>query len=102
VIMAAIQLVNELRTAPVPPAPETRKRSLSALGYFFTLILFLSAILLVGFGIATALFTFIFLIACVRLRWQHALLYTACLVGVVLVMSQLLNLYWPGGILFGP
>ena len=101
VVMAAIQLVNELRSAQDAPAPETRKRSLLAFGYFFTLILFLSAILLFGFGIATALFTFIFLIACVRLRWPQALLYTGCVVGIALLMSRLLNLYWPEGILIG-
>jgi len=57
--------------------------------------------LLLGFGIATALFTFVFLYAWVRTGWLYALIYTGSVVGAALLMSQLLALYWPQGILLG-
>jgi hypothetical protein len=58
-------------------------------------------ILLFGFGIATALFTFGFLYGWVRMQWLHASIYTVAMVGVTLLMSWLLNLYWPEGMLLG-
>jgi TctA family transporter len=101
VFMAAGQLVLELRADTPAPPPETRKRTQLALGYFFSLLFYLLLILLLGFGIATAAFTFAFLYGCVRLRWSKALIYTVVVVGVAQLMSWLLNLYWPGGMLLG-
>jgi hypothetical protein len=71
------------------------------LGYFFSLLLYLVIILLFGFGVATALFIFLFLYGWVRMRWSHALIYTVCVVGVAQLMSWLLGLYWPQGVLLG-
>jgi hypothetical protein len=101
VFMAAIQLVLELRGAPPAAPPETRQRTKLALGYFFSLALYLLLILLVGFGVATAGFVFAFLYGWVRMRWSNALIYTVAVVGVTLLMSWLLNLYWPEGLLLG-
>ncbi|MGH7797572.1 MAG: tripartite tricarboxylate transporter permease [Candidatus Binatia bacterium] len=100
VFMAAAQLIVELRADKPAPPPETRKKTKLALGYFVSLVFYLLMILLFGFGIATAVFTFAFLYGWVRIRWTHALIYTAAMVGVALLMSWLLNLYWPGGMLF--
>ena len=72
-----------------------------ALGYFLSLVLYLLLILLFGFGIATAMFTFGFLYGWVRMRWFPVLIYTGVVVGLTLVMSRLLGLYWPEGILLG-
>jgi hypothetical protein len=72
-----------------------------ALGYFLALVLFLLLILFVGFGIATAFFVFAFLYGWVRVRLLHALIYTGAVVGVAQLMSRLLGLYWPEGILLG-
>jgi hypothetical protein len=99
VLMAAAQLVFELRADTPPPAPETRKKTKLALGYLFSLVLYLLVILLFGFGVATALFTFGFLYGSVRMRWAPALIYTGVVVGLTLLMSRLLGLYWPEGIL---
>jgi hypothetical protein len=71
------------------------------LGYFFSLLFYLLMVLLFGFGIATAIFTFAFLCGWVRLRWTRALIYTVAVVGIAQLMSRLLNLYWPEGILLG-
>lgn len=101
VLMAVAQLVIELRADTPAPPPETRKKTKLALGYFFSLLFYLLLILLIGFGIATAVFTFAFLVGCVRTRWTHAAIYTAATVGVTLLMSWLLNLYWPEGMLLG-
>ena len=101
VFMAIAQLVLELRAANAAPGIETRPKTKLSLGYFLSLVLFLCLILLLGFGIATALFTFVFLYGWVRTGWLYALIYTGSVVGVALLMSQLLALYWPQGILLG-
>jgi putative tricarboxylic transport membrane protein len=101
VFMAVVQLVLELRATGVAPEIETRRKTKLSLGYFLSLVLFLCLILLLGFGIATALFTFAFLYGWVRTGWLYALVYTGSVVGVALLMSQLLALYWPQGILLG-
>jgi hypothetical protein len=62
---------------------------------------YLLLILLFGIGIATALFTFTFLYGWVRAGWFTAGIYTGVLVGVTLIMSWLLGMYWPEGILIG-
>jgi len=101
IVMAAAQLVIELRADRIAPGDETRKRTTTALGYFLSLVLYLLLIMLLGFGIATALFVFIFLYGWVKMPWFRALIYTGSVVGVALLMSQLLSLYWPQGILLG-
>ena len=101
IFMAVAQLVLELRATRTAPGIETRKKTKLALGYFFSLVLFLLLILLLGFGVATALFTFGFLYGWVRTGWLHALIYTGCVVGVAVLMSRLLGLHWPEGILLG-
>jgi hypothetical protein len=101
VFMAAAQIVLEVRATREAPGIETRKKTKLALGYFFSLVLYLLLVMLFGFGIATALFTFGFLYGWVQMRWFHALIYTGVVVGVTLVMSRLLGLYWPEGILLG-
>jgi TctA family transporter len=101
IFMAVAQLVLELRATREAPGPETRKKTKLALGYFFSLVLFFLLIWLFGFGTATAFFTFVFLYGWVKLRWLHALIYTASVVGVALLMSWLLGLYWPQGVLLG-
>ena len=101
IFMAAAQIVLEVRADTPAPAPETRKKTKLALGYLFFLLLYLLLILLFGFGIATALFTFGFLYGWVRMQWLHASIYTVAMVGVTLLMSWLLNLYWPEGMLLG-
>jgi hypothetical protein len=101
VFMAIAQLVLELRAANAAPGIETWPKTKLSLGYFLSLVLFLCLILLLGFGIATALFTFVFLYGWVRTGWLYALIYTGSVVGVALLMSQLLALYWPQGILLG-
>ncbi len=101
VFMAVAQLVLELRATRTAPGIETRPKTKLILGYFLSLVLFLLLILLLGFGIATALFTFVFLYGWVRTGWLYALIYTGSVVGVTLLMSQLLALYWPQGILLG-
>jgi hypothetical protein len=58
-------------------------------------------ILLVGFGVATVLFTFAFLYGWVRAGLVTSLVYTAVVIGLALLMSQLLGMYWPEGILLG-
>jgi hypothetical protein len=88
-----------MRAAPEAPGIETRKKTKLALGYFFSLVVFLLLILFLGFGIATALFTFGFLNGWVKMRWFSALIYTGVVVGLVVLMSWLLGLYWPQGIL---
>jgi hypothetical protein len=99
--MATAQLVFELRADIPAPPPETRKKSILALGYFLSLLFYLLIILLFGFGIATAIFIFAFLWGWVRLRWTRALIYTVAVVGIAQLMSRLLNLYWPEGMIFG-
>ena len=101
VLMAATQIVFELWADTPTPPPETRKKTKLALGYFISLVFYLVMILLFGFGIATAVFIFAFLYGLVGIRWTHASIYTAAMVGVVLLMSWLLNLYWPEGMLVG-
>jgi hypothetical protein len=101
ILMAAAQIVLELRATRETPGIETRKRIKLALGYFLSLVVFLLLILFVGFGIATALFTFAFLFGWVGMRWFTALAYSGILVGLVVSMSGLLGLYWPQGILLG-
>ena len=100
IFMAAGQIVLEVRATPEVPAIETRRKAKLALGYFVSLVVYLLLVLLLGFGIATAVFTFAFLYGWVRISWTHALIYTAAIVGVTLLMSWLLNLYWPEGTLF--
>jgi len=56
---------------------------------------------LLGFAIATALFTFFFLYASAGMRRFPALIYTGAMVGVALFMGWLLGLYWPQGLLLG-
>jgi hypothetical protein len=101
ILMAGAQLVLEFRTSHPAPGTETRTKIRLALGYFVSLVLYLLLILLFGFGIATGLFTFVFLYGWVRMRWLHALIYTGSMVGVAQLMSRLLGLYWPEGILLG-
>jgi hypothetical protein len=99
--MAAIQIVVELRTAPVRAGPEARGTIKLALGYFAGILSYFILIWLFGFGPATALFTFGFLIGRVRMGWFPAVIYTGSIVGVALFLSWVLNLYWPQGVLFG-
>jgi hypothetical protein len=65
------------------------------------LVAYLLLILLVGFGVATVLFTFAFLYGWVRAGWVTSLVYTAIVIGLALLMSRLLGMYWPEGILLG-
>jgi hypothetical protein len=99
--MAVSQLVLELRGDSPAPPPEMRKRSKLALGYFVSLVAYLLLILLVGFGVATVLFTFAFLYGWVRPGLVTSLVYTAIVIGLALLMSRLLGMYWPEGILLG-
>lgn len=101
IFMAAAQIVLEVRATPEVPGAETKKKTRLALGYLFSLGIYLLLILLLGFGIATALFTFGFLYGWVRTGWFTAAIYTGVLVGLTLVMSWLLGMYWPEGILLG-
>jgi len=101
IFMAAAQIVLDVRATPEAPGVEIRKKTKLAFGYFLSLVAYLLLILFFGFGIATALFTFAFLYAWVRAGWFTAAVYTGVLVGVTLVMSWLLGMYWPEGILIG-
>jgi TctA family transporter len=101
VLMASAQLVLDVRATVETPSVETRKKIKLALGYFVSLVVFLLLILFLGFGIATALFTFGFLFGWVRMRAFSALLYTGVVVGLAVLMSRLLGMYWPESILFG-
>jgi putative tricarboxylic transport membrane protein len=101
IFMAVAQLVLESRATREALGIETRKKTKLALGYFCSLVLFLLLILLLGFGIATALFTFGFLYGWIRMRWFPALVYTGVVVGLTLLMSRLLGLYWPQSIFLG-
>ncbi|HXG50679.1 MAG TPA: tripartite tricarboxylate transporter permease [candidate division Zixibacteria bacterium] len=101
VLMAAAQLVLEFRATRPPAEPEIRRRTRLAVVYFATLLLFFGAIWLFGFGVATALFTFLFLRFAAGMQWTYGLLYTAAVVGVAELMTWLLNLYWPKGVLLG-
>jgi TctA family transporter len=101
VLMAVSQLVMELRDDIPAPLPEARKRSNLALGYFFSLVAYLLLILLVGFGVATVLFTFVFLYGWVRAGVVTSLVYTIIVISLALLMSRLLGMYWPEGILLG-
>lgn len=101
IFMAAAQIVLEVRATREAPGPETGKKTKLALGYLFSFVGYLLLILLFGFGIATALFTFAFLCAWVRTGWFTAAVYTGVLVGLTLIMSWLLGMYWPEGILLG-
>ncbi len=100
ILMALSQIVMELRAAPIASDVESKAKIMMALGYFTSLVLFLLLILLFGFGIAAALFTFAFLYGWVKMRWSYALIYTGSIVAVAELMSRLLNLYWPLGIVF--
>ncbi|MGE5216541.1 MAG: tripartite tricarboxylate transporter permease [Chloroflexota bacterium] len=101
VFMAAAQIVLEVRASPEAAGVETKRKTKLALGYFFSLVVYLVLIVLLGFGIATAIFTFGFLYGWVRMGWLPALIYTGVAVGLTLGMSQLLGLYWPESILLG-
>jgi hypothetical protein len=101
IFMATAQLVLELRAARAAPGPEVRRKTRLAFGYFLSLLLFFLLIWSFGFGIATTLFTFGFLYGWVRMRWSHALIYTISVVAVAQIMSRLLGLYWPEGLLLG-
>lgn len=101
IFMAAAQLIMELRASYTEPGPKIRKKIRLALGYFLSLVVYFLMIWLFGFGIATTLFTFLFLYTWVGMRWPHALTYTAVIVGIALGMSSLLGLYWPEGVLLG-
>jgi hypothetical protein len=101
IFMAAAQIVLEVRATRESPGIETRKKTKLALGYLISLVAYLLLILFFGFGIATALFTFGFLYGWVRAGWFTAAIYTGVLVGLTLVMSWLLGMHWPGGILLG-
>jgi hypothetical protein len=101
IFMAVAQLGLEMRATRIAAGHETRTKTRLALGYFLSLLLYFVLIWLLGFGIATALFVFGFLYGWVRMRRLHALIYTGCVVGVAQLMSWLLNLYWPQGLLLG-
>jgi hypothetical protein len=101
ILMAATQIVFDLRASPTATQPDTRAKIRTALGHFVSLLAFLLLILFVGFGIATALFTFVFLCGVARMRWFSALIYTGCLLATVELMGWLLGLHWPQGIVFG-
>jgi TctA family transporter len=101
IFMAAAQLFFELRAPGMTAGLETRAKIKLAMGYFAGLVLYFVLIWLFGFGIATALFTFLFLYGWVEMRWLHASIYTASLVGAAVFMGWLLGLYWPEGLLLG-
>jgi TctA family transporter len=101
IFMAMAQLALDARATREPPGVETRKKTKLALGYFSSLVLFLLLILFFGFGIATALFTFGFLYSWVRMHWFTAAIYTGVVVGLAEIMSHVLGLYWPQGIVLG-
>jgi TctA family transporter len=101
ILMALGQIALELRAAPAPADSESRSKIKMALGYFVSLVIFLLLILLFGFGVATALFTLVFLYGWAKMRWPYALLYTVSVVFVAEIMSRVLSLYWPQGIVFG-
>jgi putative tricarboxylic transport membrane protein len=101
IFMAVAQLVLEARATREAPGIETRKKTKLALGYFCSLVLFLLLILFLGFGIATALYTFAFLYGWAEMDWIRALIYTGVVVGLTVLLTSVLGLYWPQGILLG-
>jgi putative tricarboxylic transport membrane protein len=101
IFMGVAQIVLEVRATRESPGIETRKKTKLAFGYFISLVAYLLLILFFGFGIATALFTFGFLYGWVRTGWFTAASYTGVVVGLTLVMSWLLGMYWPEGIFLG-
>ena len=101
IFMAAIQVVFDLRAPPMTPEAETQTKIRKALGYFLSLLAYLLVILFFGFSTATSLFTFAFLYGWVKMGWLYCLVYTAIVVGAAHIMSLLLGLHWPQGILLG-
>lgn len=101
IFMAAAQLFFDLRAPGMTAGLETGAKIKLALGYFLGLLLFFLLIWLFGFGIATALFTFLFLYGWAEMRWFKALIYTSSLVGAAVFMGWMLGLYWPQGLLLG-
>jgi TctA family transporter len=99
--MAAAQIVLDLRSAHEAPGFETRKRIRLALAYFALLALYLLLILFLGFGVASAFFTFAFLYFGAEMRWFAAAMYTGLVVALALLLTRLLGLYWPPGMLLG-
>jgi putative tricarboxylic transport membrane protein len=101
IVMSAAQLVLDLRAPGAPPASAARAHTRLAAGYFVALLVYFALIWLFGFGIATALFTFLLLYGGLGMRWSSALLYTVALGAVAQSMGWLLDLYWPAGVLLG-
>lgn len=101
IFMAVAQIILEVRATREPPGIETRKKIKLALGYLFSLVLYLLMILLFGFGGATALYTFGFLYGWLRTKLFYAFIYAGIAVALAVVMNQLLGLYWPESILLG-
>jgi TctA family transporter len=99
ILMAAALLIFELRAWGPSPANETRKKTRLAIGYFVAFSFYFFLIWLLGFGIATTLFTFVFLYGWAGMRVLHALIYTGCLVSWTVFMGWLLELHWPDGVL---
>jgi putative tricarboxylic transport membrane protein len=101
IFMAAAQLFLELRAPGMKTERETRRKINLALGYFAGFIFYFLLIWLLGFGVATTLFTFAFLYGWTKVSLAYALLYTLCLVGAVEIMGWGLGLHWPAGVLLG-
>jgi TctA family transporter len=101
VVMAAAQLVLDLRAPGVAPAAAAPAHTRLAARYFAALLVCFGLIWLFGFVIATGLFTFLLLYGMLGMRWSSALVYTVLLVAVAQGMGWLLDLYWPDGVLLG-
>jgi hypothetical protein len=101
IVMSAAQLVLDLRAPGVAPASAAQAHGRLAARYFAVLLVYFALIWLLGFVIATGLFTFLLLYGMLGMRWSSALLYTVSLVAVAQGMGWLLDLYWPDGVLLG-
>lgn len=80
-------------------SPGLVKQLPAALPYLLWIGGYYLAIAMFGFIIASALFVFAFVTIVGKLRWPYAMVGTALLLAGMLLMGDVMNLYWPQGLL---
>lgn len=104
-VLGAVQLVQELRgrsgkvgdddEADAPEHAGGRR----AAGYLAVVACYIGLVWLVGLLAATALWVASFLLLVSRMRWHFAVVYTAAAVGGVWLLSNVLGVHLPVGVL---
>ena len=102
IVLAVIQVIIEIRKYKANTAHEEQEQSGfgNVIQYIAWFVGYSVVIFILGFIIATGVFLVLFLKLETKYSWLKTALSTAVTIILLLLFGELMNLYWPTGLLF--